>query len=47
MLGFGKVHDYVPGKADWLAHGLPLEHRSIRAARACRQRELSPAGSQY
>ena len=24
-LGFSEVHDYVLGKADWLAHGLPSE----------------------
>lgn len=24
-LGFSAVHDYVLGKADWLAHGLPSE----------------------
>lgn len=24
-LGFEHVHDYVAGKADWLAHGLPRE----------------------
>ena len=24
-LGFKKVYDYVPGKADWLANGLPTE----------------------
>jgi CBS domain-containing protein len=24
-LGFEKVYDYVPGKADWLASGLPWE----------------------
>jgi Mg/Co/Ni transporter MgtE len=24
-LGFEKVYDYVPGKADWLARGLPRE----------------------
>src|SRR6266852_5720175 len=24
-LGFRRVYDYVPGKADWLAHNLPLE----------------------
>lgn len=24
-LGFTEVYDYVPGKADWLAHGLPVE----------------------
>jgi rhodanese-related sulfurtransferase len=22
-LGFEKVYDYVPGKADWFANGLP------------------------
>ena len=31
-LGFTNVHDYVPGKADWRAHGLPVE--SERANRA-------------
>ena len=25
MLGFGEVYDYVPGKVDWLAHGLAVE----------------------
>jgi hypothetical protein len=25
MLDFEHVHDYVPGKADWLAHNLPVE----------------------
>jgi CBS domain-containing protein len=24
-LGFADVYDYVPGKADWRAHGLPVE----------------------
>lgn len=24
-LGFGRVYDYVPGKVDWMAAGLPLE----------------------
>jgi rhodanese-related sulfurtransferase len=24
-MGFTRVHDYVPGKVDWLAHGLPAE----------------------
>ena len=24
-LGFEKVYDYMPGKADWLASGLPKE----------------------
>jgi CBS domain-containing protein len=27
-LGFERVHDYVPGKADWLAHNLPVERDS-------------------
>jgi CBS domain-containing protein len=27
-LGFDKVYDYVPGKADWLANGLPKEGKS-------------------
>jgi CBS domain containing-hemolysin-like protein len=26
-LGFEHVHDYVPGKADWLAHNLHVERR--------------------
>jgi CBS-domain-containing membrane protein len=25
LLGFTQVYDYVAGKADWLAHGLPTE----------------------
>jgi Mg/Co/Ni transporter MgtE len=33
-LGFEHVHDYVPGKTDWLAHNLPVE----------RDRELTTAG---
>jgi Mg/Co/Ni transporter MgtE len=27
-LGFVDVHDYVPGKADWLAHNLPVERET-------------------
>jgi hypothetical protein len=27
-LGFGQVADYVGGKADWLAHGLPREGKT-------------------
>jgi CBS domain-containing protein len=27
-IGFEKVYDYMPGKADWLASGLPLEGKS-------------------
>jgi Mg/Co/Ni transporter MgtE len=24
-IGFTRVHDYAPGKVDWLAHALPIE----------------------
>ena len=33
-LGFSDVYDYVGGKADWLAHGLPVEGSGSRAPRA-------------
>jgi CBS domain-containing protein len=33
-LGFAQVHDYVLGKADWLAHGLPTEGEQADAPRA-------------
>ena len=33
-LGFEQVCDYVAGKADWLAHGLPTEGHGAGAARA-------------
>jgi CBS domain-containing protein len=33
-LGFTAVHDYVLGKADWLAHGLPSEGVLADAATA-------------
>jgi hypothetical protein len=33
-LGFGAVYDYVAGKADWLAHGLPREGELAAEARA-------------
>src|SRR5581483_2865799 len=32
-LGFGRVYDYVAGKADWGAFGLPLEGASPSGAR--------------
>jgi CBS domain-containing protein len=35
-LGFGEVYDYVPGKADWLAHGLPVEGDAADAPTAGR-----------
>ncbi len=35
-LGFENVYDYVPGKADWLGHGLPVEGENADVARAGR-----------
>src|SRR5215212_1664062 len=34
LLGFTQVYDYVAGKADWLAHGLPTEGEQARVPRA-------------
>ncbi|OAH14542.1 CBS domain-containing protein [Streptomyces jeddahensis] len=34
QLGFQQVYDYVPGKADWLAAGLPAEGRTAQALSA-------------
>jgi CBS domain-containing protein len=33
-LGFTEVYDYVPGKVDWLAHGLPVEGENAEEPRA-------------
>jgi predicted transcriptional regulator len=33
-LGFTRVYDYVLGKADWLAHGLPTEGEQASVPRA-------------
>jgi CBS domain-containing protein len=33
-LGFADVYDYVPGKADWRAHGLPVEGEHANLATA-------------
>ena len=33
-LGFAEVYDYVSGKADWLARGLPREGEKAREPRA-------------
>jgi CBS domain-containing protein len=33
-LGFGDVYDYVAGKADWLARGLPREGQDVTQRRA-------------
>jgi CBS domain-containing protein len=35
-LGFTEVYDYVPGKADWLAHNLPVEGEHADAPTAGR-----------
>lgn len=34
LLGFADVYDYVPGKSDWMAAGLPREGESAQAAYA-------------
>jgi CBS domain-containing protein len=34
LLGFTQVYDYVAGKADWLAHGLPTEGEQAQVPRA-------------
>jgi len=33
-IGFTQVHDYVAGKTDWLAHGLPVEGDHAQIVRA-------------
>jgi CBS domain-containing protein len=33
-LGFEQIYDYVPGKSDWLARGLPTEGEAANRARA-------------
>jgi hypothetical protein len=35
-LGFAEVYDYVPGKADWLARGLPVEGETAQLPTAGR-----------
>ena len=34
LLGFTQVYDYVLGKADWLAYGLPTEGEQAQVLRA-------------
>ena len=34
-LGFEQVYDYVPGKVDWLARGLPTEGENADRPRVC------------
>ena len=36
MLGFERVYDYVPGKVDWIARGLPTEGEEADAPRVGR-----------
>ena len=45
-LGFEQVYDYVPGKADWLAHGLQREGRNAqqRTAGDVAQRDVVTCG---
>jgi rhodanese-related sulfurtransferase/CBS domain-containing protein len=45
-LGFGDVYDYVPGKADWLAHGLPVEgeHADVPTAGALARDDVVVCG---
>ncbi|GEC02362.1 hypothetical protein SSP24_00170 [Streptomyces spinoverrucosus] len=31
QLGFSRVYDYMPGKADWLAAGMPTEGQAVSA----------------
>jgi Mg/Co/Ni transporter MgtE len=40
-LGLGEVHDYVAGKADWAAAGLPLEGRTAHQPTAGRAADPS------
>ena len=41
--GFGPVHDYVAGKADWLAADLPFEGTAQLAGRFTRRRVATAA----
>jgi CBS domain-containing protein len=45
-LGFEKVYDYVPGKADWFANGLPKEGKlaSIPTIGEAAQRDVPTCG---
>jgi predicted transcriptional regulator len=41
-LGFTQIYDYVTGKVDWLANGLPTEGKEARSLRAkdCMRRDI-------
>jgi hypothetical protein len=41
-LGFERVYDYVPGKADWFASGLPMEGKmaSVPVIRDAARRDV-------
>lgn len=41
-LGFGEVYDYVAGKADWLARGLPSEGEKASVPNAGDLADLEP-----
>jgi CBS-domain-containing membrane protein len=45
-LGFTEVHDYVPGKADWRAHGLSIEgeHAGLPTAGALARDDVVTCG---
>jgi hypothetical protein len=44
-LGFEQVHDYVGGKADWLARGMPLEgERPPRTAASLARPDVARCG---
>ena len=46
-LGFERVYDYVPGKADWFASGLPKEGRLASVptrGETARRADLRPGG---
>jgi CBS domain-containing protein len=45
-LGFTEVYDYVPGKADWRAHGLPIEgeHAGLPTAGALARDDVVTCG---
>jgi CBS-domain-containing membrane protein len=44
-LGFAEVYDYMPGKLDWLAYGLPVERaqRNRRTLIDCLERNVPTA----
>jgi CBS-domain-containing membrane protein len=43
LLGFTQVHDYMAGKADWLAYGLPTEGEPLLGGLRKAMLEADPA----